>query len=139
MGLVTVCVAAGIRLRFIGGALLLGDRLKLRGEGARSIPKLLSGREFQALLNPNAQGNGYQPLRAQDGVSALAASRRRLSKGRAERSALSFPNSKTIPFTVVGEEGGLLGCTVVLVLYGIFFYRVWLRMVQADAYGRRYI
>ena len=34
-------------------------------------------------------------------------------------------------FTVMGEEGGLIGCTLVLAAYGFFFYRLWLVMLQA--------
>lgn len=34
-------------------------------------------------------------------------------------------------FTVIGEEGGLVGCTMVLVAFGFFFYRVWLVMFTA--------
>ena len=33
--------------------------------------------------------------------------------------------------TVMGEEGGLMGCTLVLVAFGFFFYRLWLVMFQA--------
>jgi len=35
-------------------------------------------------------------------------------------------------FTVVGEEGGLIGCTLVLAAYGFFFYRLWLVMFYAS-------
>ena len=34
-------------------------------------------------------------------------------------------------FTVVGEEGGLVGCSLVLMVYGLFFYRAWLVMLDA--------
>jgi cell division protein FtsW (lipid II flippase) len=34
-------------------------------------------------------------------------------------------------FTVIGEEGGLIGCTLVLLSYAFFFYRIWLTMVQS--------
>jgi len=33
--------------------------------------------------------------------------------------------------TVVGEEGGLIGCTLVLAAFGFFFFRLWLIMFQA--------
>lgn len=40
-------------------------------------------------------------------------------------------------FTVVGEEGGLVGCTLVLVAFAFFFYRAWLVLYHAeDSYGR---
>jgi rod shape determining protein RodA len=35
-------------------------------------------------------------------------------------------------FTVVGEEGGLIGCTVLLFLYGVFFWRAFLIMHWAS-------
>jgi len=34
-------------------------------------------------------------------------------------------------FTVVGEEGGLIGCTLVLAAFGFFFYRIFLIMLLA--------
>lgn len=35
-------------------------------------------------------------------------------------------------FTVIGEEGGLIGCTLVLAAYAFFFYRIWLVMLYAS-------
>lgn len=35
-------------------------------------------------------------------------------------------------FTVVGEEGGLVGCTLVLLAFAFFFYRAWLVLYHAE-------
>lgn len=35
-------------------------------------------------------------------------------------------------FTVLGEETGLLGCTIVLIAYAFFFYRVFMIMLKAS-------
>jgi rod shape determining protein RodA len=35
-------------------------------------------------------------------------------------------------FTVIGEEGGLIGCTLVLAGFGFFFYRIWRVAYAAD-------
>ena len=35
-------------------------------------------------------------------------------------------------FTVPGEELGLFGCTLILISFGFFFYRIWLIMVWAQ-------
>ncbi|HEY0868740.1 MAG TPA: FtsW/RodA/SpoVE family cell cycle protein, partial [Fimbriimonas sp.] len=35
-------------------------------------------------------------------------------------------------FSVVGEEGGLVGCSLLLFCYAFFFYRIWLIMVHAE-------
>ncbi|HSI72419.1 MAG TPA: FtsW/RodA/SpoVE family cell cycle protein, partial [Fimbriimonas sp.] len=35
-------------------------------------------------------------------------------------------------FTVVGEEGGLIGASLVLFAFGFFFYRIWLVMFMAS-------
>ena len=34
-------------------------------------------------------------------------------------------------FTIVGEEGGLVGSTIVLAVFGFFFYRIWLIYLHA--------
>jgi len=34
-------------------------------------------------------------------------------------------------FTIIGEEGGLVGCALVLGTFGFFFYRIWLIMFHA--------
>ncbi|RYG87635.1 hypothetical protein EON77_01865, partial [bacterium] len=34
--------------------------------------------------------------------------------------------------TIIGEEFGLLGCTILLALFGLFFYRCWLAIYHAD-------
>lgn len=40
-------------------------------------------------------------------------------------------------FTVVGEEGGLVGCTLVLAAFAFFFYRAWLVLYHAeDSFAR---
>ncbi|MBS1721070.1 MAG: rod shape-determining protein RodA [Armatimonadetes bacterium] len=40
-------------------------------------------------------------------------------------------------FTVIGEEGGLVGATFVLAVFGFFFYRVWLVILRTqDPFGR---
>ena len=40
-------------------------------------------------------------------------------------------------FTVPGEEAGFVGCTLILLAYAFFFYRVWLVMLRArDPYHR---
>ena len=36
------------------------------------------------------------------------------------------------PCGEAGEEGGLVGCTLVLAIFGFFFYRAWLVMVEAS-------
>jgi len=40
-------------------------------------------------------------------------------------------------FTIIGEEGGLVGCALVIGTFGFFFYRIWLILFEAtDPYYR---
>lgn len=41
--------------------------------------------------------------------------------------------------TVVGEEGGLIGCACMLAAFGFFFYRVWLVMFRATEPFYKYV
>ena len=124
----SVCLAAGVRLRYLAAAVLvvvLGLTLAMRVSGV--LPKYQRER-VKALLDPNTKGNAYQALQAQIafGVGGLT------GEGFLKGDQKVPEQQNDFIFTVVGEEGGLVGCTLVLLAFGFFFYRIWLIMVQAE-------
>jgi rod shape determining protein RodA len=129
---VSICVAAGIRLRFLAGALIatvVGLTFAMRVPG---VLQPYQQARVKALLSPNAQTNGYQPLRAQIAFGSGGLMGTGFLKGQQKQAHYIPEQQNDFIFTVPGEEAGLLGCTVVLILYGVFFYRVWLLMVQSE-------
>ncbi|HEY3782052.1 MAG TPA: FtsW/RodA/SpoVE family cell cycle protein [Fimbriimonadaceae bacterium] len=129
---VSICVSAGIRLRFLAGVLVatvLGLTFAMRVPG---VLQPYQQRRVQALLSPNAQTNGYQPLRAQIAFGSGGLMGTGFLKGEQKQAHYIPEQENDFIFTVPGEEAGLFGCTVVLILYGVFFYRVWLLMVQSE-------
>jgi rod shape determining protein RodA len=128
----SVSMAAGIRLRFLLGTLVLmmvGLTVAMRVPG---VLKDYQRERVKALLNPSSRGNAYQPLRAQIafGVGGLMGTG--YMKGEQKEGHYIPEQQNDFIFTVIGEEGGLFGCTLVLLTYAFFFYRIWLAMIQAD-------
>ena len=52
-------------------------------------------------------------------------------KGEEKQTGFIAEQNNDFIFTVPGEEAGFVGCTLILVAYGFFFYRIWLIMVSA--------
>jgi rod shape determining protein RodA len=77
------------------------------------------------------RGTNYQTDRAEIafGVGSLAGT----GFGRGEQKAAKFIPEQHDDFilTVIGEEGGLIGCTLLLLAYGYFFYRIFLILLHA--------
>lgn len=129
-----VCLAAGVRTRYLVATVLIG--LVGLGVALKYAPgKLFHGYQIErarAMLNPKAQGNAYQPLRAQIAFGVGGVTGAGFLKGEQKAARFIPEQQNDFIFTVIGEEGGLLGCTLVLVLFGVFFYRIWLISVQAE-------
>ena len=130
-----ISILARVPMKFIGftaaiAALLIG--------AAFTVPMFQSKffRPYQlerilGMVGPkDAKGANYQTDRAEIafGVGGV------LGSGfmRGEQKAAGFIPEQQNDFilTVIGEEGGLVGCTLVLVTFGIFFYRIWINLVQ---------
>jgi len=84
-----------------------------------------------AQLKAANEGSSYQTDRAaiSFGVGGLLGT----GFGHGEQKAAKFIPEQEDDFilTVIGEEGGLVGCTLLLAAYGFFFYRVFLILLNA--------
>ncbi len=82
-------------------------------------------------INADNKGSKYQPEQAEIafGVGGVLGT----GFGHGERKVNGFIPEQwnDFAFTIVGEEGGLVGGTLVLLTFGFFFYRVWLTIVQS--------
>lgn len=128
---VAISLVAGVPIKFfayIGATLLiLGGLLAFSG-------KLLHSYQMDRILgifNHDAKGKSYQTDQAEIAFGAGGIFGEGWLHG--ERKAGHFipEQHDDFIFTVMGEEGGLVGCTLVLAAYGFFFYRLWLVMFQA--------
>lgn len=128
----SVCLAAGVRMRFLLGTVLLvavGLTVAIRVPG---VLQNYQRERVKAMFDPNAKGNAYQPLRAQVAFGVGGLTGTGFLKGAEKESHLIPEQENDFIFTVIGEEGGLVACALVLALYGFLFYRIWLDMVQAE-------
>jgi rod shape determining protein RodA len=90
------------------------------------------GRVKAFLFGGDEQGDTYQQTRALIAFGAGGLTGQGYLKG-------EFKGTKFVPeqqtdyiSTVIGEEGGLAGCTLMLAAFGFFFYRAWLVMFRAS-------
>jgi rod shape determining protein RodA len=90
-------------------------------------------KRLEAMRQEDKQGVSYQQDRAQVALGVGGLTGTGFMKGRQ-----SLPEQENdFIFTVVGEELGLVGSTLVLAAFGFFFYRIWLVMLDArDPYLR---
>lgn len=86
---------------------------------------------LEAMFTNDEQGKDFQQLRARIAFGVGGVSGAGFLKGE-QKAGHFIPEQNTdFIFTVVGEEGGLIGCTLVLAAFAFFFFRAWLVMYRA--------
>lgn len=130
-----VSLVAGIPIRSI--ALTLGLALSIVGLGLLApsvgVIKPYQVARLNALIgmNHDAKGEGYQTDRAEIAFGVGGVYGTGFLRGEQKADGYIPEQWNDFAFTIVGEEGGLIGATLVLVAYGFFFYRIWLTLVQS--------
>ena len=125
---------AGLRLRWFAGVATLA--LPALVAYAWSAPYRRA--RILAFLNPEAdiQGTGYQAYQSLIAVGTGGLTGLGLGDGRQKLFFLPYPYTDFI-YAIVGEELGLIGCALVLGLFGMVFARGMRAAVNApDAFGR---
>jgi rod shape determining protein RodA len=74
------------------------------------------------------QGKNWQTDRAEIAFGVGGVSGAGFGNGQQKAGHFIPEQHNDFIFTVVGEEGGLIGCTLVLAAFGFFFFRVFLIM-----------
>ena len=110
---VLVAAVPGVR------GLFLRDYQRKRIEGLSSAGKERRGKNYQTDRAAIAFGVG--------GVAGTG-----YLNGTQKRNHFIPEQHNDFVLTVVGEEFGLLGCTILLGLFGLFFYRCWLAIYLAE-------
>jgi rod shape determining protein RodA len=123
-----VSLIAGVPGKYLGTFLVTAAVLATIG---MSLPQFRN-----KILKPYQQGRvddkkEYQTNRAEIAFGVGGATGVGFLHG--EQKAGKFIPEQVNDFivTVIGEEGGLVGCTLLLITYGFFFYRIFLVMLNA--------
>jgi rod shape determining protein RodA len=127
-----VSVVSNVRLRFIVGALGL---VGLLIAGAWTIPGILRPyhrERVMAMFTTDEQDEDYQVFRAQLAFGVGGVSGTGFLRGEQKSGGYIPEQHNDFIITVLGEEGGLVGCGMLLAAYAFFFYRIWLIMRHAD-------
>lgn len=128
----SISLAAGVPLKYLIGTFVL---VILALAMAIRIPGLLHSYQrerVRAMFHANQKGNAYQAMRAQIAFGAGGVTGAGYMHG-TQKQLHYIPEQHTdFIFTVIGEEGGLIGCTLVLIAYSALFYRIWLLTVTAQ-------
>ncbi len=127
-----VSIAAGVPLRYLIVTLVVvAGALTFAFKVPGVLPPYMLNR-VQGLISPQSEGNAYQTLQAQIAFGSGGLFGDGWMKGKQKEARLIPEQDNDFIFTVVGEEGGLVACAFVLALYGLFFYRIWLHMIQTE-------
>jgi rod shape determining protein RodA len=102
---------------------------------AVAVPGILSPYQLdriRGLFRPDASKNGYQVEHGLTAIGSGGLTGKGWKKG--DLTAANYvPEAQTdFIITVLGEEGGLIGCTLLLLTYGVFFFRLWLIMLRSE-------
>ncbi|RYG67043.1 hypothetical protein EON77_16850, partial [bacterium] len=134
---VAVLVVAGVPLKYLGitagvFAVIVGlvaipatRGLVLRPYQEKRVEGMLSG-------GGERQGKNWQTDRAAIAFGVGGITGTGYLNG-AQKSAHFIPEQRNdFVLTIIGEEFGLLGCTILIGLFGLFFFRCWLAIYHAD-------
>lgn len=127
-----VSVSAGLKARYLIGS--VGVAAALVG-GAVLIPGVLKDYQVErlhALFGGSEQDERFQIMRAQMAFASGGVTGVGFLKGEFNLPGFVPAQHTDFIFTVIGEEGGLVGCGLVLVAFGFFFFRVWRISMRAD-------
>jgi cell division protein FtsW (lipid II flippase) len=89
------------------------------------------------LINPDAKGKGYQPYQAMLAIGNGGVLGQGYLRGDRIKGEHIPEQQNDFIFTVIGEEGGLVGCTLFLAALSFFFYRAWLVGFSSPSYTGR--
>jgi rod shape determining protein RodA len=131
MRLIGTTVAAGVAAAFV----IVWSVVALPGVAGVVLDDYQQNR-IRGLFQRDEKGMDWQTDRAEIAFGVGGVSGTGFLRGEQKSGFIPEQHNDFI-FTLVGEEGGLIGSTLVLLLYAFLFYRIWLIMLFAtDPYYR---
>lgn len=128
----SISLAAGVPLKYLIGTFVL---VLFALAIAIRIPGVLHSYQrerVKAMFNANQRGNAYQAMRAQIAFGVGGVTGAGYLHGTQKQLRYIPAQHTDFIFTVIGEEGGLIGCTLVLIAYFVLLYRIWLLTVTGQ-------
>jgi len=92
-------------------------------------PGVLSDYQHQRVrdfMHPDPRAGGYQSTRSIIAIGSGGLAGAGFLKGEQKAAQYIPEQHNDFVFSVIGEEGGLIGSVIVLAAFAFFFYRVWL-------------
>ncbi|CAN5524905.1 rod shape-determining protein RodA [soil metagenome] len=139
----SVALVAGTPLRFFGAALAVFASLAILVVAVKPVQNIFlkdyQRERIQGLLShqKDRKGDNWQTDRAEIAFGVGGVVGAGYLKGDQKKNGFIPEQRNDFVFTVIGEEGGLVGCGLVLLAYAFFFYRIFLAMLNAtDPYLR---
>jgi len=131
-----ICLAAHVPWKYVLGAITVVVLFLGTAFTVPSVGKLfLKGyhlERFMAMFEKDEKGESFQTDRAAIALGSGGLLGTGFLKGEQKKlDTIPFQNTDFV-FTIIGEEGGLVGSTLVLIAFGFFFYRIWLIYLNAD-------
>lgn len=133
-----VSLVAGVPSKLLAiaaGVMVALGALNVLAVSVPHAPKFLHAYQLQRVLGmmsaKDPKGKGWQTERAEIAFGVGGVTGAGYLKGEQKAGHFIPEQYDDFIFTVVGEEGGLIGCSLVLAAYGFFFYRIWLVMFYA--------
>ena len=138
-----VSLVAGVPMRYLGG--LFAAALALGGL-ALTVPavrgRVLQGYQAKRIAGLRAtkkdvRGKNWQTDRAEIAFGVGGVTGAGFNQGGQKKAGYIPEQNTDFVVTVIGEEGGLVGCLLLLGVYGFFFYRIFLVMLgTSDPFGK---
>lgn len=120
-----ISMVAGVPWKYICGAIVAAFGLAVI---AVKVPGVLDAYQMErinGLLNPDDKTNGFQALKALMAFGSGGMTGTGYLRGELVRGSFVPEQESDFILTVMGEEGGLVGCFLVLCLFGTLFTRLW--------------
>jgi rod shape determining protein RodA len=125
-----ITIVAGVPWRYIGIAALA---ISVLGVSAWNVPHVLTAEQKSRIvgfINPDPKGAGYQQTRALVALGSGGAFGKGYLKGELKANETVPEQQTDFVFSVIGEEGGLFGLSLMMAAFGYFFYRCWLATMR---------
>lgn len=130
-----ICLAAQVPWKFVLGAGLAVLSLLTIAFTVPAIGKYVLKdyhlKRVMSMFQKDEKGKSFQTDRAAIALGSGGLLGTGFLKGEQKKLGMIPEQQTDFVFTIIGEEGGLVGSTLVLIAFGFFFFRIWLIFLSA--------